>query len=69
VANWYILWPIGIFCGQLVYFVANITYGILFGQLVFIPRFGTLFQRKSGNPFPFLGFELESSAAGNVWEK
>jgi hypothetical protein len=29
-----ILWPFGIFCGHLVYF----------------PRFGILYQEKSGNP-------------------
>jgi hypothetical protein len=33
-ANWYILWPFGIFNGYLVYF----------------PRFGMMYIEKSGNP-------------------
>jgi hypothetical protein len=33
-AIWYILWPFGIF----------------YGHLVFFPRFGFLYQEKSGNP-------------------
>jgi hypothetical protein len=37
----YILWPFVIFCGHLLYFVA-IWY--------IFPRFGMLYQEKSGNP-------------------
>jgi hypothetical protein len=38
-----ILWPFGIFCGHLEYFVV-IWY--------ISPRFGILYQEKSGNPGP-----------------
>jgi hypothetical protein len=40
-AIWYILWPFGIFCGLLVYFVV-IWY--------IFHHFGKLYQEKSGNP-------------------
>jgi hypothetical protein len=40
-AIWYILWPFGVFCGHLEYFM--VTWHIL-------PRFGILYQEKSGNP-------------------
>jgi hypothetical protein len=40
-AIWYILWPFGIFCVHFVYFMV-IWY--------IFPRFGTLYQEKSGNP-------------------
>jgi hypothetical protein len=38
-AIWDILWPFGIFCGRLVY-----------GSLLYLSRFGMLYQEKSGNP-------------------
>jgi hypothetical protein len=61
VAIWSILRPDGIFCGHLVYFVAIWyilrPYGIFCGHLVYFmviwhifPRFGMLYQEKSGNP-------------------
>jgi hypothetical protein len=47
---------IGIFHDQLVYFttIGNILwpFGIFCGHLVHIPRFGILYQEKSGNPGP-----------------
>jgi hypothetical protein len=42
---WYILWPCGIFCGHCVYFM------VIWNNF---PRFGMLYQEKSGNP----GFKL-----------
>jgi hypothetical protein len=39
-AIWYILWPVGIFAGYLVYFL--VIWNIY-------PRFGILYQEKSGN--------------------
>jgi hypothetical protein len=42
-ANLCILWSFGIFCGRLVYFVV-VWY--------IFPRFGLLYQEKSGNPDP-----------------
>jgi hypothetical protein len=45
---------VGIFYVHLVHFTAigNILlpFGILCGHLVFFPRFGMLYQEKSGNP-------------------
>jgi hypothetical protein len=41
-AIWSIVMPSGIFCGQLVYFLVKCIY--------IFPRFGMLFQDKSGNP-------------------
>jgi hypothetical protein len=47
-AIWSILRPYGLFYGLLVYFVA-IWYSLL--QLgTYFPRFGMLYQEKSGNP-------------------
>jgi hypothetical protein len=51
-AIWYILWPFGIFSGHLVYFMA-IWY--------IFPRFGTMYQEKSGN----LGF-VQKIVLGSV---
>jgi hypothetical protein len=45
---------LGIFCDHMVYFttIGNILwpFGIFCGHLVHIPRFGILYQEKSGNP-------------------
>jgi hypothetical protein len=45
---------VGTFYGHLVYFMAIWyvirTLGIFCGNLVYFPRFGTLYQEKSGNP-------------------
>jgi hypothetical protein len=47
---WYILWPFGTFCGQLVYVVAiRYFYGYMYLWYIFY-RFGILYQEKSGNP-------------------
>jgi hypothetical protein len=40
---WHVLWPFGLFYGRFVYLVDV-------GYLVFFPRFGMLYQEKSGNP-------------------
>jgi hypothetical protein len=40
-ANWNILWPIGIFYGH---------YGVSYGHSVYFSKFGILFQEKSGTP-------------------
>jgi hypothetical protein len=48
VAIWDISWLFGTFCGHLVYFVAIWDISWLFG--IFFPRFGMLYQEKSGNP-------------------
>jgi hypothetical protein len=42
--KWYILWPLGTFCGPLVYF----------------SRFGMLYREKSGNPVVEHHFSLET---------
>jgi hypothetical protein len=48
------LWPFGIFCGHVVYFVAIWyilwPFGIFCGHLVYFSRFGMLYQEKSGSP-------------------
>jgi hypothetical protein len=44
----YILWPFGIFCGHLVHFV--VIWYILRSFWYIFPRFGMLYQEKSGNP-------------------
>jgi hypothetical protein len=49
------LLPFGLFYGHLLNFVA-IWYiawliGIVYGHLVYFPRFGMLYKKKSGNPF------------------
>jgi hypothetical protein len=45
---------VGIYCGHLVYFMASWhilrLFGIFYGYLVCSPRFGKLYQEKSGNP-------------------
>jgi hypothetical protein len=50
----YILWPFGVFCGHLVYFMAIWyilgPFGLLYGYLVYFSRFGILYKEKSGNP-------------------
>jgi hypothetical protein len=45
---WYVLWPFGLFYSHL----ACLTgfFGIFYGNLVYFPRFGKLYQEKSGNP-------------------
>jgi hypothetical protein len=56
----HILWPFGIFCGNLVYFVV-IWYMLwpfgtfmvvwyIYGRLLYYSRFGKLHQEKSGKP-------------------
>jgi hypothetical protein len=43
---WHILWPFGIFYGDLVYFMAILSFkwpfGIFYGHLVYFSRFGKL---------------------------
>jgi hypothetical protein len=52
---WYILQPLGLFYGHLVYFGATYIYGVIYSYLVYFSRFGTLYK-KSGNP----GYDNES---------
>jgi hypothetical protein len=67
-ARWFIFRPK--VAGQLIYFTAIWfilwTFGIFFGNLVYFPRFGTLWLDKSGNPgqssFP-------ETFAWNFWTK
>jgi hypothetical protein len=52
---WRVLqWKIGIFCGHLVHFTVFCyilgTFGIVRGNLVYISRFGILYQEKSSRP-------------------
>jgi hypothetical protein len=48
------LWPFGIFCGHLVYFIVIWyilwPFGIFYCHLEYIFRIGMLHQEKSGNP-------------------
>jgi hypothetical protein len=46
---WYILWPFGLFYCHLVYIV-SIWYMYLMVIWYIFPRFGMLYQDKSGNP-------------------
>jgi hypothetical protein len=46
---WHILWPFGLFYDLLVYSIGIIWY-ILSSFGMFLTRFGTLHQGKSGNP-------------------
>jgi hypothetical protein len=54
-AIWYIVWLFGITCGTLVYLW---LFGITCGTLVYfmviwymnVPRFGMMYEEKSGNP-------------------
>jgi hypothetical protein len=43
-----ILWPFGIFCSHLVYFVVILVHFVVI--LVYFSRFGLLHKEKSGNP-------------------
>jgi hypothetical protein len=56
-AIWNILLPFGIICCHLVYFVAIwyilLQFGIFNDSLACFPRFGVLYQEKSGNPVSF----------------
>jgi hypothetical protein len=49
-AIWYILWPFGIFCGHLEYFMA-IWYIYFVAILVSFSRFGMLYQEKIWQPW------------------
>jgi hypothetical protein len=44
---WSILRPFYIFYAHLIYFMPIV---IFYGNLVYFPRFGILYQEKSGNP-------------------
>jgi hypothetical protein len=45
---WYILWPLGIFCGHLVNYLLVFWYFLVI--LVYFTSFRLSFQEKSGNP-------------------
>jgi hypothetical protein len=50
VLQWkYFIWPFGLFYSYFVYFVA-IWYIVCMCYFVYFPRFGMLYQEKSGNP-------------------
>jgi hypothetical protein len=54
------------FYGHLVYFIWYIvrSFGIFYGHLVYFPRFGMLYQDKSGNPE---GYEKTIYVMGPAW--
>jgi hypothetical protein len=57
---------VGIFYGPMVYFTATWyilwSFGIFYGCSVYFPRFGMLYQEKSGNP-DFIFFETQVMTA------
>jgi hypothetical protein len=44
----YILWTFGLICGHLKYFYGHVVYLVIIWYI--FPRFGMLYQEKSGNP-------------------